>query len=169
MNALVIGGAGCVWDDLRALGPFSGTVVAVNDIGAYYPHRFDHWATLHPEKLAGWRMERWRRGGNGDYTTWSRRNPELVDHILSGWSSGSSGMLGVGVALEMGAEHVTLAGVPMGPEGHFFDPAPWEDCMKYREAWEKRADALRGRVASMSGWTRNLLGGPELQRKGAAA
>lgn len=168
MNALVIGGAACVWDDLRALGPWGGLVVVVNDVGACYPHRIDHWATLHPEKLAGWRMGRWKRGGNGDYTTWSRRNPELVDRIISGWSSGSSGMLGVGVALDVGAENVVLAGIPMGSEGHFFSPDPWGAFETHRPAWEKRIDVLRGRVTSMSGWTRELLGAPELQRREAA-
>lgn len=170
MNALVIGGASCLWDDLAAVGTWDGMVVACNDAGAVYPHRIDHFATLHPEKLDGWRAERERRGGNLDFTTWSRRNPELVDRILEGWSSGSSGMLAVGVALAVGAERVVLCGVPMQATPHFFDPAPWEGVQHHAGAWEARVDELRGRVFSLSGWTRELLGPPpvDLLQQGAA-
>jgi hypothetical protein len=171
MTALVLGGASCIWRDLASLGRWApDLVIATNDAGTVYPHRIDAWATLHPEKLVGWRLDRWRNGGNGDYLTWSRRNPELVDRILTGWNQGSSGMFAVGVALEMGAERVILAGVPMQAEAaHFFDPAPWDAVHHHRDAWEKRADQMRGRVVSCSGWTRELLGGPDeaLTRKAA--
>jgi hypothetical protein len=162
MRALVVGGADCLWDDLASLGGWTpDIVVAVNDAIAAYPHWIDHAATLHPEKLVGWRLARWRNGGNGDYTTWSRRNAELVDRILTGWNQGSSGMFAVGVALEMGAERVVLAGVPMTETPHFFSAEPWVGVRHHRDAWEKRADEMRGRVVSCSGWTRELLGGPD--------
>lgn len=162
-TALVLGGADCLWRDLDALGRWTpDIVVATNDAIAAYPGRIDQAATLHPEKLTHWRMERWKNRGNGDYQTWSRSDtPEGVDRTLSGWSSGSSGMLAVGVAFEVGAESVVLAGVPIQAEAaHFFDPSPWEGVQHHREAWEKRADELRGRVWSLSGWTRTLLGAP---------
>jgi hypothetical protein len=170
MTALVLGGADCLWRDLASLGRWTPElVVATNDAIAAYSHRIDHAATLHPEKLVGWRLDRWRNGGNGEYLTWSRRNPELVDRILTGWNQGSSGMFAVGVALEMGAERVVLAGVPMTETPHFHSPAPWEGVRHHRDAWEKRADEMRGRVVSCSGWTRELLGGPDeaLTRKAA--
>jgi hypothetical protein len=163
MDALVVGGAACVWDDIASLAPWTpDIVVAANDAIAAYPGRLDHAATLHPEYLAGWRAVRGRNGGNVDYATWSRRNPDLADRILTGWNRGSSGLFAIGVALEMGANRVVLAGVPMTAEAaHFFDPAPWDAAARYREAWEKRVDAMRGRVFSCGGWTRELLGGPE--------
>lgn len=159
-SALVVGGASCVWDDLRALGPWAGLVVAINDAIAVYPHRIDHAATLHPEKLAGWCEERARRGGNPDYLTWSRKAPEVVDRVLTGWNGGSSGLFAVGVALEAGAERVVLTGVPLDARPHFWDAEAWEACNLYRAGWEKRADELRGRAFSCSGWTRELLGPP---------
>lgn len=168
MHALVVGGAACLWDDLRSLGPWTGIVVAVNDSIAHYPHRIDHAATLHPEKLAGWTEGRARRGGNLDFTSWSRRNPELVDRTIKGWSSGSSGLLAVGVAFAAGAERVVLAGVPLTSEPHYFDAAAWEAFHLYRDAWERRAEALRGRVYSLSGWTRDLLGSPPWLQSEAA-
>jgi hypothetical protein len=162
MRALVVGGASCVWDDLAALGSWRPDLtIAVNDAIAAYPHRIDHAATLHPEKFGGWIEERYKRQGNLDFVTWSRRNPELVDRILTGWNQGSSGMFAVGVALEMGAERVILAGVPMTETPHFFNAEPWAGVRHHRDAWEKRADEMRGRVVSCSGWTRELLGGPD--------
>lgn len=170
MKALILGGAACVWDDLRTLGPYGDIVIAVNDIGAVYPHRIDHWATLHGEKLPDWSAKRVVRGYNTDYTTWTRpEKPGQTDRVLSGWSSGSSGFLAVGVALEVGATEVVLAGVPMDGSPHFFDREGWKGFLAHRAAWERKADDLRGRVFSMSGWTRRLLGSPPwLTAKGAA-
>ena len=160
MRALILGGGSCVWDDIRALGTWDGLVIAVNDVGCVYPYPVDHWCSLHAEKLAGWALERKGRGFDMTFTTWTRPEREGADRQLAGWSSGSSGMFAVGVALELGAESVVLAGVPMEPRPHFFDATAWTDFANYRGAWEKRADRLRGRVYSMSGWTRDLLSGP---------
>lgn len=160
MNALVIGGASTVWDDLAALREWTpGCTVVVNDIGTVYP-RFDAWATLHAEKLDGWKAERTARGLPGGYVTWGRPEKPGTDRTLAGWTSGSSGMFGVGVALAMGAESVVVAGVPLDARPHFFDEAAWESFHLYRRAWERRVERLRGRVWSMSGWTRELLGEP---------
>jgi hypothetical protein len=169
-SVLVLGGASSLWDDLRALGPFQGTIIAVNDSGAVYPHRIDHLCSLHGDKIGGWARERRRRGLNADFLTWTRPEHDgLADRYLSGWSSGSSGLFAVGVALELGAESVVLAGVPMqASAAHFFDREPWDAVSLYLRAWEARADALRGRVYSMSGWTRDLLGPPpDLQQEAA--
>lgn len=160
-TALVIGGASCLWDDLAALSGWTpDIVIAVNDAIAAYPGRIDAAATLHPEKLTRWRVGRWKNRGNGDYLTWSRRNSELVDRILTGWNQGSSGMFAVGVALETGADSVVLAGVPMTETPHFHNDQPWDGVRHHWQAWEKRADEMRGRVWSMSGRTRDLLGAP---------
>lgn len=169
MIALVVGGAACVWGDLAALAAWKpDTVIAVNDMIGAFPGRIDVAATLHAEKLDRWRLERWRQGGNPDYVTWGRPEKPGTDRVLGGWTSGSSGMFGVGVALELGADVVLLAGVPMDPRPHFFDHTAWDSFRLYRAAWEKRADRLRGRVFSVSGWTRDLLGPPPAVRKEAA-
>lgn len=170
MRALVLGGADSLWSDLRALGPWSGLVVACNDAGAVYPHRIDALCSLHGDKLAGWKRERIARGLSADFTTWTRpEHAGCADRYLSGWSSGSSGLFAVGVALEMGAESVTLAGVPMeASAAHWFDRDPWAAADLHWSAWEKRADMLRGRVFSLSGRTRALLGcPPELEQEAA--
>lgn len=160
MKALICGGAACVWDDLRAYGPHSGIVLAVNDILAVYPHRVDHFASLHCEKLSRWSAEREKRGGNMDFVTWTRPEKGGADRLLSGWSGGSSGMFAVGVALDLGCTSVVLCGVPMTADPHFFGGAPWDACMIHREAWERRLPDMQGKVFSMSGWTQELLGAP---------
>lgn len=171
MNALVVGGAECVHRDLAALGGWTpDIVIVVNDIGAIYPHRIDHWMSVHAGKFHeipdhpkgwGWLRQRKAAGGNADFTTWTNRHKaELADRVIYGWNRGSSGMSAVGVALELGADTVVLCGIPMDPTGHFFDKEPWVACEDHREAWTNRIEKMRGRVWSMSGWTRELLGSP---------
>lgn len=164
MRALVIGGAHSVWRDIyaveRVTGPWDGVVIAVNDIGAHLP-RLDAWATLHPEpnKLGVWMRQR-RKRGLPDVPTWS--NSTGTDHTLGGWSNGSSGLLGVGVALALGCEPVILCGVRMDAQrNHFRDERGWQQHARYRKGWESKCDMLKGRVFSVSGWTRDLLGPPD--------
>lgn len=69
--------------------------------------------------------------------------------------SGSSAMTGTLAALRMGYDRIVLCGCPLtgnAPEGN-----PYE---AFRLGWEDRKDELIGRVKSMSGWTRELLGAP---------
>lgn len=173
MRALVLGGADCVWEDFRAFeaaGGWAHVVIAVNDaIPAWHGH-LHHAASLHGDKLSQWKRERAGRGLNADFVTWTRPEHEgCTDRTLSGWSSGSSGFFAVGVALELGAESVVLCGVPMQAErAHFFKSEPWSAVWYYLSAWEHQAGRLRGRVFSMSGWTRDLLGGPPWLQKEAA-
>lgn len=160
MMAVVIGGAACVWDDLRALGPFEGLVIVVNDMLHSYPHRVDHMATLHPDKLPYWQE---KRPGPKDYETWSTKPHPRVDHRIPNWAAGSSGMLAVVVALDhLKCDEVILCGVPLDPaQSHFFDKKAWTAAVHHRKAWTKNLDRMRGRVFSVSGWTRELLGPPK--------
>lgn len=161
MRALVVGGAHSAWRDIyrveSVVGPWDGIVVAVNDMGAHLP-RLDAWATLHPEKIRRWQQVR-RGNGYPDVPIWS--NATTTDYTLNHWSNGSSGLLGVGVALALGAETVVLCGVRMDQQrNHFREERGWQQHDRYRRGWLNRADTLRGRVYSVSGWTRELLGPP---------
>lgn len=180
--AVVLGGADTVWDDLkRALELVEDPVViAVNDAIGHVEIDIDHGVTLHPEKLVGefhpvhnpdcvsWIRDRAERGYNTDYETWSRRDPEWVDHVINHWGAGSSGLFGVTVAYYLGIERIVLCGVPMTPTSHF-DGATgtedgdgnWDEVDVHWPAWEKKEKRLRGRVKSMSGQTRKLLGEPD--------
>jgi len=59
-TALVLGGASCLWDDIRAYtGPVDGCV-ACNDAGAEWPGDLNGWASLHPQFFIrkGWLEKR---------------------------------------------------------------------------------------------------------------
>lgn len=69
------------------------------------------------------------------------------------------------VCLAMQYERVIVAGVPLDRSGHFFDPPPDmggcdEDYAVFASAWHESVDDFAGRVKSMSGVTREILGAP---------
>lgn len=167
MNALCVGGASCVWDDLDRIPlGWGDVVIACNDIGIELPG-IDHWCTLHPEKFDNWREQRRLRHYN-EPQIWF---PEAVqaslttkhgyDHIID-HPGGSSGLMCVTVAQHLGASEIVLAGIPLTPtpHNHALD-RNWYKAETFREAWvrEHKAGNLKG-VTSMSGWTQELLGEP---------
>jgi hypothetical protein len=165
-TAVVLGGADCLWDDLRALDGPPEIVVAVNNAGIVYPGRLDHWATMHAEEMPWREAKRRAKGYPGGYIRWTHPtavgwddHTETCDRFLDGWSDGSSGWFGVGVALEV-ADRAILCGIPMDERPHFDRVAGWDVADAYFREWEKRLDRVQGRVFSMSGRTRDLLGPP---------
>jgi hypothetical protein len=173
LDALVLGGADCVWADVAALEAmlgreWDGVVIAANDIGCHWPRRLDAWCTLHPEKMPKWLKERSARGHPDGYITWSRKGGR-ADRQIKTWGGGASGMLAVAVAYEMGCERVILAGVPMTRTAHFVESGVhqrgkiWSSASTHLKAWRVPVilARMRGRVKSMSGETRALLGYPD--------
>lgn len=159
-------------------------MIAINDagwmIGETLPDggiipRIDHWTHLHTEDMPARIEKRRALGGNMDFTTWSRRlgaNGETPDRIApQHLGAGSSGLYAVGIALyELGCEKVVLCGVPMDERPRMGDTLSWVDrdpatgdkdkLALFRPVWEAAFPKLDGRVRSMSGWTRELLGVP---------
>lgn len=178
VNALVLGGAECVWDDVYELEqmvgePWPGIIIAVNDIGSHWPRRLDHWCTVHTEFFQMWKNDRSWRGYNMDFLSWStklrKREVGIVDRVCGNdWGQASSGYLAVGVAKEVGCNKVVLCGVPMTVTPHFSESTfhepkkPWAGAISHWRHWQERADTLHGWVRSMSGNTRELLGAPDL-------
>lgn len=158
-RALILGGAECLWRDLRELGVFHGQVLATNDAGWAFPHAIDHWATLHPDKLSLWTPKR----PGSDYVTWAHYEHDGVDRVLDHWKGSSTGFA-VRVAYEIGCTRVVLAGAPMEPVPHFLGGDPWEDWEIFREEWTEGLLPKLGdwaeNIRSLSGWTRELHGAP---------
>lgn len=179
--ALVLGGADCVWEDLRALENLYGKhwdnlVIAVNDVACHWPRRLHHWVSLHPNRFKKWTSQRhanllaavedehhhpvrWGRPARFD----SERL--YYDRELDEKCAGSSGMFAVQVARRIECTRVILCGVPMTATGHFRDsqeefPHRWGSAHSLWPAWERTEPAMRGWVRSMSGRTRDLLGYP---------
>lgn len=164
--AVVLGGAGGVWEELTALNAMAGNkpdiVVACNDAGAIYPGRLDGWATLHHEKLTSWRKLR----AAHDYRCFTIQREwhhgEDVEIVPERWK-GSSGLYAVQIAMQQfGADRIVLCGVPLWPaNGHFFSPSKeWPEAELYRRGFQAALSVIRDPVRSMSGWTRELLGAP---------
>lgn len=175
-RALVIGGAECVWADVRALEEllgheWDGIVIAANDIGCAWPRPLHHWASLHPEKFKKWAEQRKKNGLPAAGRTWSRRGRTGTEGQVQPWAGGSSGMLAVTVAREIGCTKVVLCGVPMTRSPHFRESVvhpqgrTWSSADNHWRSWQK-PDVLahmRDHVRSMSGRTQQLLGAPTLE------
>lgn len=175
--ALVLGGAGCVWEDVcmvvAMLGAkWPGIVVAANDIGCHWPERLEQWATVHPEKMPGWAADR-KTHGFSPAVTWTRvggsrrqQNTSCADHVIQPWGGGSSGMLAVQVAREVGCTHAILCGLPMTKTEHFVQSTvhvlhrPWSQCDNHWRVWPRLKNKMLPWARSMSGRTRELLGMP---------
>lgn len=168
--AFVLGGAKCVWADLeqaRSLA-FPDVVLAVNTIGVDYADHIDYLVSYHSDLLAVWARRRKERNLPAPTWLWtgkalSKHAPRSVKQHDS--RGGSSGLLATQIALDdAAATHVILVGVPMDPTmRHYHDNKkgnPWKDGTHYHGHWRQRLSVLNGRVKSMSGWTKDLLGEP---------
>jgi len=171
---LILGGARCVWDDLKRVTPWSGDVMAVNDVGMHYAGRLRHWVTLHPEYMPGWM--KWRLGhcmGEGARPeTHSSKAHEGIDRV---WPpaivGGSSGQAAGFIGLMLGYAPIVYAGCPMDGSGHYFDP-PWRTSEELTGrhieiSWEHAREIFAGRVTSLSGNTRRWLGAPDFLKEAA--
>lgn len=179
-TCLVLGGAECLHDDMRAYsGPIDG-VVACNEAGAE-TERLDAWVTLHP---INWIKKGWlaAREANGYpdaplYTHDPRHAPEgtrQTEYCFPGQEhSGSSGMFAAKVALvDLGFDRAVLCGIPMSPMPHFHGAEHWHTQpdargkrtsdipARYLKRWRDVPQEYIDRIRSMSGATRDLLGAP---------
>lgn len=178
--ALVLGGAACVWLDLAALertikGEWPGVVVAANDVGVHWKRDLHHWCSLHPDKLTrsdprhrkrwSWLDQREQAGGNTP-ELWARNNRfGIPNTVADRFKGGSSGLLAVEVALEVGATKVVLCGIPMSVQPHFAEsidhgPLPWRSADSHWRAWKTHITKLAPHVRSMSGRTKQTFGEP---------
>lgn len=163
--AFVLGGATCVWDDFsKALDLAEPDVfVAVNEVGCKWVGPLDYWVTLHSEKFHTWARKRNVHEYTSVFPMTARGNgygcDVYYDHNRFG-HCGSSGHFGALVALDLAeADRVILCGVPLTSDAGHIDGRPsWDDADEFRYVWNASLPYFRGRVTSMSGWTRELLG-----------
>lgn len=156
-------------------GGWDGLVIAVNDIGCHWPRRLDHWCSLHAANLPKWRKERAAKGFDMKLTTWSA-TAKHADRTVKTWGGGSSGLLGVSVAIALGATRIVLCGVPMEKQPHFKQSKVhqtgrnWAAADTHWRTWTKPAVMvqLQKSVRSMSGRTAATLGEPTLEWLGEA-
>lgn len=152
MHILCIGsGPTTAADIASAAGPFD-RVIATNC--AATRHRADIQISLHPhkfarEKSAPWFVSFHQIPGVDEVFPWTWHGLDRA---------GSSGLFAVGYALcRLNASHVTLAGIGLDVAPHEWGGPDWIAAMKFRQTWCAALPLLKGRVTSMSGWTRQLL------------
>src|SRR5690606_41187496 len=135
MRALVLGGALSLFEDeaeARAMGFEPDIIVATNHAGRDREGLVDHWCSFHVELFPLWLKERRAAGRPDPGQLWSchaRPAPKGLPRVrkAANWR-GSSGLLAVTVALELGATHVVCCGVPLRKEGEHYDkPGLWRD------------------------------------------
>lgn len=168
---LALGSATCLFPDLEEaleLGEFDG-VVAANEAGVAWSGELTSWVSLHPAEMAGRLNRRAVRGYPRPLEVVSHPTKEAhpgittcVPYMLEGQkTSGSSGLFAVKRALDLGATHVVCCGIPLDADlGRIDGKLKWPSARLFKQGWEQAAKGLRGRVKSMSGWTRLLLGEP---------
>jgi hypothetical protein len=168
LTALICGGANTVLRDIEAAKQLfvPDAIFAVNNVVAVIKH-VDFLVTVHPTKVPHWMTKRLANGYGGDsiiyWTVPGRPTPIGYEFKTSPNTKGGSGLLAISVARYLGFTKIVLAGMPMTPESaHFFDPKPWNECIIYRNVWEKRSD-LKDYVRSVSGWTREHFGPPTVE------
>lgn len=172
-RALIIGRASSVWAEVALAKGFVDfdVVIAINVAGRDYPGRIDHWVTLHPANMPKWIVERARRPEHLDSpllpVLWSAffnnhwiAERSTLDFRYVKLAGGSSGMLAVEVALNLGIEKSVLCGIPLERSARYDDKRPWREAENHQRCWRAALPRMQDRVKSMSGWTMKVLGAP---------
>ena len=175
---LVVGGARCVWNDIRPFhaeygGKFGGKfdVICVNDVGMHFPGPVKHLYSNNHLFLEKWKSARRDQFVSTYGAIKLTHSQQQGGNVTWPWpGSGTSGLGAVYTALALGYDPVIICGIPLDDSGHYFDmsetrssftkqvPLKGSGVIKY---WHKaREDVFQGRVTSMSGRTRDLLGSP---------
>ena len=168
-KVLVVGSARCVWDDLSQF-RHEIDVMTVNDMVIHLPGRVTHaysndaWRV--PPMIQARRPKFVEQWGN---PYGHSCNPHEGVYVWPWPGHGTSSLNAVYTALALGYDEVILAGVPLDDSGHYFDP-PWVKTNFTQEVketesgpryWEMAAKKVfDGKVKSLSGRTRDLLGAP---------
>ncbi len=172
---IICAGAACVWDDLALLGirkEESNThFMAINDVVMHLPMKVRHFYSNDHRMMPFWlgarRPQYARKHGPVDYTHSARSGGQ---HTWPWPGHGTSTLGGVYTALAMGYAPVILCGCPLDDSPNYFSPS-WEKRNFSREVADRVDGKLaywsnahrccfKGRVFSMSGRTRELLGAP---------
>lgn len=182
-NALIVGCAEGVMDEvaaakklvIEATGKDFDKVYLVKLAGVEWPGTFDVWVTLHPEWMDDYEAQRKAKGYPGGYEIVAPLTSEVGMHGQKGnihrrltyrWpkmtGSASSGIFGAKVALEDGCDRIVLAGIGMLPTKHFTRGKEWLQRDSFMPGFEFAKPYLLGKVKSMGGYTKQVLGEPTL-------
>jgi len=173
--ALVVGCSDHVWDEVEAaqrLADYHAFYVC-KMAGIHWDEGHFVWVTLHPEYMAHYQEKRRALELPDCYEIvaplinevgahWQHHADRRVSYRFPGMSaSGSSGLFAAKIALDDGHDRVVLAGVPMLREAkHFARAEVWLQRDNFIDGWQQAMPHIRGKVRSLSGWTKEKLGMP---------
>lgn len=167
---VVLGSAPCLFDDFRNLNAINSDhwdIMAVNDAGSIFGGHIDYLVSQHWEKMKIFFENRLRAGGDMGFITIS---PKLFDKYTEisvpiEVSNGSSALYAAILGLKLGYTTVVLCGVPLtGALGEYYGVMEnlhnnrHKSYSVFHDTWARIAPAFRGRVYSMSGKTKEILG-----------
>lgn len=181
-SLLVVGSGRCVWEDLDGFNYSGYDVMCLNDMIMHFPGEVKHAYSNDHRWLPKWVAARRPRYeinfGTIPYLHTCQVGPSSM-HVWNIPGHGTSGLNACYAGIGMNYARIVLAGVPLTNEGHYFDPpSGWNG----REAWTNfgkevpgvqkglnivprywevaKSKVFEGRVKSLSGRTKELLGGP---------
>ncbi len=161
---IIVGAAPCTGEDIENLPvyPEACDFLAVGLDAMDHPGRIEYMATYHPGEIAQCKERRAKAGGNIDYKVISHSEHGAsgpVDIIVPFQPpSGSSALLGVLAGIREGYRKMILCGCPLEDETR---DGRTKNYQQFRDGWKSHLDEYVGTVRSMSGWTRDFLGGPD--------
>lgn len=178
-RALVLGRHADVWKEMEAVKKMATfhKIIAVKRAGRDYPGFVHEWVSFHLNMFPQFIADREKMGYPPAQRLWSGRHPKsgrkydghYKVHMLNCYG-GSSGLLGIQVAREIGRppfdderpiDKIVLCGIPMEPTEKYDDGKLWKEALVYRESWHKvfaMYPELKDKVRSMSGWTKEQYG-----------
>lgn len=171
---LIMGTGRCLWEDIerfvgvRDIAEDWADVMTVNDAVMYVPYPVSHAYSHDDPQLVHWVAGRRRRyQAMYDLDIIAHSVTEVETENVVEWpfpNTGTSGLGAAYVACALGYSDIVLLGLPLDDSGHFYDP-PWIRSNFSREENERRwirarDEIFQGRVKSVSGRTRDILGKP---------
>jgi hypothetical protein len=164
-----------VWRDIQKFDYSDMDIMCVKDTIIHFPDPIHHAFSQHADQLVHFveirkmRNPSTRRQTNEimAHTSSDSKYPSIHAWNLPGHGTSSLGAVYVGLAL--GYCRIVLAGCPLDDMGHYYDPEGVKtffikripDRNKGPRFWEHAAaHVFKGKVKSLSGRTRELLGAP---------
>ncbi len=171
---LVVGGAACVWSDVRPFaadygGKFGGKydVIAINDIGMHFPGPVKHLYSNNTRFLKLWQAAR-RDQFCSTYGFIQHLHSNHAGQIFWPWPGAGTSALGATyTALALGYDEFILCGVPLDNTPHYFEPQ-WRKSSFTRQVplkgsgqikyWAAAAkNVFQGKVTAQSGRLTEIL------------
>jgi len=162
---LVIGSGHTLLSDIEKAGDWGCEKLAVNAAGIFISD-LDHYYSSMSDCIPGWLGARGNFYSNNDIIVHANKGGK-ADYLwpVNGRFAPNSGVGAAVIGCGLGYDEIVLAGIPADGGLHFHPH--WEDKMDHGQpnkltAWERlKNEYFDGRVTSLSGNTREMLGAPK--------